>query len=116
MDPLELPVLNQRQAICNACEHAPKRCAGKAVCGIDGIDLIEHAEQGYCPIGKYKLGMGDRIASALYRTRIAPLYKRVRKLVTKKPCGCPKRQKRWNRWFPTKKAARAADRSGRLPA
>jgi hypothetical protein len=83
-------------ATCHRCPDRQRNCHGPCACTLDGRDILEHARERYCPAGRYQLGLGDTVAGVLHRTGIAPLYKKIRSKVTKKPCGCRARQARLN--------------------
>jgi hypothetical protein len=50
-------------------------------------------------LGRKPLGLGDRIAKVTHATGIARIAKAVSKAAGK-PCGCPKRQDKFNDAFP----------------
>lgn len=80
--------------ICIRCKHRQKRCAGVCLCTVDSIPIRNHAAEGYCPLGRYRLGPGDVIAIITHRTGIQWI---IRKLRRGKPCGgCKERQIKLN--------------------
>ena len=83
--------------ICHGCQRRNRVNERTVVCTIDGKPLHEHAAERYCPEGRYELGLGDKIAAVLHKTGIAGIVKRI----TRKPCGCKKRQQKLNEAFPT---------------
>ena len=84
-------------AVCHRCPRRQRDCAGPCACTVDGEDIARHAEEGYCPEGRYRLGLGDAVARVLTTTSIAPVYRTLRAKVTSKPCGCKGRQQALNR-------------------
>lgn len=81
-------------AVCATCHHSQRQCKGKCACTIDGKDIMEHIAERYCPIGRYKLGLGDVVARITHATGIQAL---TRKMKGKRGCGgCKKRQLRLN--------------------
>jgi hypothetical protein len=71
--------------ICQYCPHLVRKGAG--VCGKDDRRVSEHANDRYCPIGRYDLGLGDVIAKVLTAVGIG-----------KNKCGgCAARQKALNK-------------------
>lgn len=82
-------------AVCSRCKHSARNCRGACPCTIDGVDILKHAEERYCPIGRYKLGLGDIIAKLTHATGIQKFVKAVTR---KKSCGgCKARQMAMNR-------------------
>lgn len=79
--------------ICHSCPDRQRGCAGPCACTLDGADIREHANQRYCPAGRYKLGIGDAIARITHATGIRKV---VKVLARGKPCGCKERQLRLN--------------------
>lgn len=80
------------------CQACPDRRSSH--CGQDGQDIALHARDNYCPTGRYRLGLGDRLASWLSRTGLRWLaleLSRERELYvwwreSPRSCGCPARQ------------------------
>jgi hypothetical protein len=91
---------------CHRCPDRQRPCDGPCACTIDGRDIRDHAAERYCPAGRYQLGLGDKVAGVLHRTGIGPAYKKLRRKVTSKPCGCQKRATALNVLFPSKEEAR----------
>lgn len=52
---------------CHKCERR-----NGSFCGIDKAIISEHASERYCPLGKYKLGLGDVIAMLIHWTGLRP--------------------------------------------
>lgn len=96
--------LSARLAICRACPHRQRKCAGRCPCKIDGVDSSKHAEERYCPLGKYRLGFGDWIARLLEWLKVRKLAAKMMGQVAecnrcwqRDPdaeaiCGCKERQ------------------------
>ena len=40
-------------ATCSRCPHSARNCRGPCACTVDGKDIREHAESGYCPKGYF---------------------------------------------------------------
>lgn len=59
-------------ATCSKCPHSSRNCRGPCPCTIDGADIIQHAQERYCPLGKYRLGLGDIIAMLIHWTGLRP--------------------------------------------
>lgn len=79
---------------CHQCPKRQRPCNGPCACTLDGVDIIDHAEQRYCPAGRYRLGVGDVVARLLYLTGVRAVYLRFRKTKT---CGeCQARQTSMN--------------------
>lgn len=84
--------------ICHRCTRRQRPCAGRCVCLVDGQDVLEHAATAYCPLGRYRLGMGDLLARGLHVTRLARLAVLWREM-TGRECRCGQRQGELNgRW------------------
>lgn len=76
--------------VCSVCDKSQRGCKGPCACTIDGKDIMQHAAERYCPLGKYRLGLGDVVARITHATGIQAV---MRRLTKKKPCGgCKKRQ------------------------
>ncbi len=79
---------------CHHCLNRQQECdGGMCTCTIDGKDIADHANEGYCPIGNFRIGLGDFLARLFHRTGV----KAVVNTVTGGNCGCKKRQMDWNR-------------------
>jgi hypothetical protein len=102
---------------CHLCPLRQRPRNGRSDC-IDGRDIIDHAQAGYCPHGEgprfgtsqrpktWKAeGLGDVIAAAIPGWVSGP-YKRLRTRLTGKGCGCNEKRKALNQLVPI-----AADRS-----
>jgi hypothetical protein len=64
-------------------------------CLIDGRNIIDHAKEAYCPLGKFRLGPGDILAAAFHRLGIRRMWLKLR---GKSGCSkCAKRQTWMNR-------------------
>lgn len=86
--------LSDLRSVCATCKHSARKCSGPCPCTIDGADIMQHAQERYCPLGKYKLGLGDVIAIITHRTGIQWL---LRKISRKPTCGgCKGRQIKLN--------------------
>ena len=80
--------------ICQGCDKSSRNCNGPCPCTIDGQDILRHAQERYCPLGKYRLGLGDIIAIITHRTGIQWLLRKIRRKPT---CGgCKGRQIKLN--------------------
>ncbi len=54
--------------ICHTCVDAAKNCRGPCLCPSDGVDIIAHARNRECPLGKYDAaprGLGDVVEDVL---------------------------------------------------
>jgi hypothetical protein len=80
------------QILCARCPHSQRGCQGPCACTVDGRDILEHAAEGYCPLGRYKLGPGDVLAIIFHRTGIRWLVG-----LLWASCGCESKQKWLNR-------------------
>lgn len=92
--------------VCHKCSDRQSQCNGPCPCTIDGIDIIQHATQGYCPLGKYHLGLGDTLARFLHLTGLQPTLRQMMtelavcrrawmtddELAKPADCGCKSRQ------------------------
>lgn len=74
-------------------------CRGPCPCLRDGRDIIEHAQEGKCPLGKHQVppsrGLGDtiaKVAHAIGADQAAHVFERV----TGRECGCEKRREKLN--------------------
>jgi hypothetical protein len=83
---MSLPLI----VVCAKCVRAAgQSCSGACPCPDDGQEIRQHAAEGFCPRGKYGLGLGDTIARFTYATGIQAAVG---------PCGgCKDRQKKLNR-------------------
>lgn len=80
---LSLPICYR----CRKKDHGLPECDGPCPCPIDGRGVVEHAEQGYCPAGKYPFaGLGSVVAWMMWKTGASQRYLR-----RNKACGCGKR-------------------------
>jgi len=85
-------MMNGIERICYLCKH--RAIFDGRMCGIDWKPQKEHIEQRYCPLGRYRLGLGDVIAMITHRTGIQWVLRKIRQ---GKPCGCKARQVKLNR-------------------
>lgn len=98
---------------CQRCvrEHGTA-CCGACPCPIDGADITVHALELYCPIGLFKMGLGDRLARLFHFTGIRRAFLWAIWILSGRPnkevqCGCKLRQLALNtRWARVKEAAR----------
>jgi hypothetical protein len=95
------------QSICNRCPSRRRPCKGACECLESGKDVAEHVESRLCPIGRYELGWGDKIAAALHLMGLRPILRRLFTDIARAgavwlrdgaepSCGCDKRQKALN--------------------
>jgi hypothetical protein len=87
-------MLSKLILICHHCPNRERVSSSSCVCAVDRRDIIEHAQEMYCPEGRYKLGTGDVVAMILSRTGIAAAWKWV---LGGKCDGCKKTQQRLNK-------------------
>lgn len=121
-----------RVSKCHRCEKRQKECNGPCACTIDGLDIIEHAKQGYCPLGKFsgepikpdpilpvprdewpawvnfvaKLATeGDGGVGDTIHRQLGIVGEAFKETLTALgvPCGCDKRRAEWNAKFPYRK-------------
>jgi hypothetical protein len=95
---------SQFAGICHRCPHVqPPPYSGKCACTIDGRDILDHAKDRYCPLGRFRLGLGDWIARVLTATGLRPLLARMALDIAlcnapwladgqQPTCGCAERQ------------------------
>ncbi len=113
---------------CHTCEYRHAHCSGPCPCTVDGLDIIEHAERGFCPKGRFsdaapmpspspittlnadeqslvddlmggKLGLGDQVHAIAKRIG-AERVARLWESITGHSCGCDARRKALNERFP----------------
>jgi hypothetical protein len=88
-------------SVCHRCRQARKLdgCAGSCPCPIDNCDISEHAQERYCPLGKYRLGPGDVIAFVSHKTGLWRLWHWWNRITDEHCSDCKGRQLELNHWW-----------------
>jgi hypothetical protein len=100
--PIKMADINSIRLFRNApiCHRCTRDRADVSKCTVDENQIGDHATAGYCPIGKFKSGIGDNVAAFLWRFRTQRLTNWWSKRVMGKSCKCEKRQGSLNKYFP----------------
>jgi hypothetical protein len=100
---MPLAILGQNLTACHRCRRRQANCSGPCACLEDGRDIVEHAQEGDCPLGRHQTGkaagLGDVVADwarKLGAERAAAVFHKL----TGRDCGCKKRREQLNRIFP----------------